>query len=170
MGDSRLKKTVANLPNDHLLKEFGERFGLCVHDNGECRLDRSGFGGAEYHGERALLERISQFIDFGVSVSVTIYPVSGDKKTDFYEATPDIKSYWRGQLQSIGVKYVVFDIANKLDSEGGMAHIPEFYAHRDHDDVGIYALSKSALEKRVPMELELGFDSCVSNSLYQSST
>ena len=51
-----------------------------------------------------------------------------------------------------------------------MAHIPEFYAHRDHDDVGIYALSKFDLEKRVPMELELGFDSCVSNSLYQSST
>lgn len=143
---------------------------MCVHDNGECRLSRAGFGGAEYYLEQPLLERISQFVKFGVPVGVTIYPVSGNEKSDFYEADASLKSHWQNQLKAIGVVKVQFGFGNILDSEGGMARIPEFYAHRDNDAVGFQALAEFDRDKRVPMELELGFDSTASNSLYQSSS
>ena len=96
-----------------------------------------------------------------------LFFVSGNEEADYYHPDRSTQSLWQTELEALGVVKVTFDIANKVAKGGGITHLLGFYGHRDIGDVGFKAAAKYTKEKKVPLELEAGFDSTLSNSLYQ---
>ena len=131
---------------------------ICIHTNGECRITRSGFRGAEYYLYDLMLVRIGDFFNIGLTINIGLYFCQGNGELDFYKPSneevmriADDLSHWK--ITALAAK----DVPNVVSRDGGFSAIPEFYKHRDAGMVKFVPVSVRAKTEIKPLEKDKKF-------------
>ena len=133
---------------------------LHVNDNGDVRVTRMGFSGAEYYDDLdTLAARLLSFTRVDDDVFVSVFFVNSSD--DWYVPGANVRRKWRDGIVALGLTNVVVgdEPLNKWKAQ--------FYYHRDNHEVGFSPVASEA-QQQLAEERELGIDSTRHDSKYRT--